>query len=101
MLREAWQGRMDSMRQHLADVENTPGLTLLCLLGAATGALCGLVILSLVVIVFGETNTAKLLWTFCHRTLGMESSRKCWGTIQLIHCEPIIHIGKVCGMQPN
>ncbi|MES1931682.1 chloride channel protein [Salinisphaera shabanensis T35B1] len=47
MLREAWQGRMDSMRQHLADVENTPGLTLLCLLGAATGALCGLVILAL------------------------------------------------------
>ncbi|MBS61446.1 chloride channel protein [Salinisphaera sp.] len=46
-LREAWQGRMDSMRQHLADVENTPGLSLLCLLGAATGALCGLVILAL------------------------------------------------------
>ena len=46
-LRESWQGRMDSMRQHLADVENTPGLSLLCLLGATTGALCGLVILAL------------------------------------------------------
>jgi CIC family chloride channel protein len=46
-LREAWQGRMDAVRQQLADVENTPGLSLLCLLGAATGALCGLVILAL------------------------------------------------------
>jgi len=31
----------------MADVENTPGLSLLCILGAATGALCGLVILAL------------------------------------------------------
>ena len=38
---------MDSIRQQLADVENTPGLSLLCLLGAATGGLCGLVILAL------------------------------------------------------
>ena len=45
--REAWQTRMDTVRQQLADVENTPGLGLLCLLGAATGGLCGLVILAL------------------------------------------------------
>ncbi len=45
--REAWQRRMDTVRQQLADVENTPGLGLLCLLGAATGGLCGLVILAL------------------------------------------------------
>tara|TARA_B100002049_G_scaffold168706_1_gene127033 strand:- start:866 stop:2587 length:1722 start_codon:yes stop_codon:yes gene_type:complete len=38
---------MDTVRQQLADVENTPGLGLLCLLGAATGGLCGLVILAL------------------------------------------------------
>ena len=38
---------MDAIRQQLADVENTPGLSLLCLLGAATGGLCGLVILAL------------------------------------------------------
>lgn len=46
-LREAWQGRMDSLRAQVADIENTPGLSLLCLLGAATGGLCGLVILAL------------------------------------------------------
>ena len=45
--REAWHTRMDTVRQQLADVENTPGLGLLCLLGAATGGLCGLVILAL------------------------------------------------------
>ncbi|WP_353248243.1 chloride channel protein [Salinisphaera sp. T31B1] len=46
-LREAWQSRLDGLRQQMADVENTPGLSLLCLLGAATGGLCGLVILAL------------------------------------------------------
>lgn len=38
---------MDTVRQQVADVENTPGLSLLCLLGAITGALCGVVILGL------------------------------------------------------
>jgi len=46
-LRQAWQERMETLRQQLADVENTPGLSLLCLLGAATGVLCGLVILAM------------------------------------------------------
>lgn len=38
---------MENLRQQLADVENTPGLALLCLLGAVTGGLCGLVILAM------------------------------------------------------
>ncbi|GAB3674524.1 chloride channel protein [Salinisphaera aquimarina] len=46
-LREAWQARLDTLRQQMADVENTPGLSLLCLIGAATGGLCGLVVLAL------------------------------------------------------
>jgi len=43
----AWQRRIDTWRQQLADVENTPGLALLCALGAVTGALAGLAILLL------------------------------------------------------
>jgi len=45
--RDVWQGWLESLRQQLADVENTPGLGLLCVLGAATGGLCGVVILVL------------------------------------------------------
>lgn len=42
-----WQQRLDAWRQQLADVENTPGLGLLCVMGAITGALAGLAILVL------------------------------------------------------
>lgn len=45
--RDIWQGWLESLRTQLADVENTTGLGLLCLLGAVTGGLCGLVILIL------------------------------------------------------
>lgn len=46
-LRRRWREWLDRLRQQLADVESTPGLGLLCGLGAATGALCGFVILGL------------------------------------------------------
>ncbi|MDA3919245.1 MAG: chloride channel protein [Salinisphaera sp.] len=45
--RRIWQQRLDVWRQQLADVENTPGLGLLCVLGAITGALAGLAIMLL------------------------------------------------------
>lgn len=45
--RGRWWDRLDRLRQQIADIENTPGLGLLCILGAATGLLCGLVILGL------------------------------------------------------
>ena len=46
-LRLYWQSRLERLRGALADVENTPGLGLLCALGAITGGLCGVVILGL------------------------------------------------------
>ena len=65
-LREAWQGRLDSLRAQVADIENTPGLSLLCLLGAATGGLCGLVILALHTAI--HTLQGPLFETFGGRT---------------------------------
>ncbi len=46
-LRRAWSRRTERWRGQLADVENTPGLGLLCLMGAATGGLAGAAILVL------------------------------------------------------
>lgn len=43
----AWQRRLEAWRQQLADVDNSPGLALLCALGAGAGALAGLAILLL------------------------------------------------------
>ncbi|MES1942998.1 chloride channel protein [Salinisphaera sp. PC39] len=42
-----WRDWLDRLRQEIADIENTPGLGVLCALGAATGVLCGLIILGL------------------------------------------------------
>ncbi|WP_423821924.1 chloride channel protein [Salinisphaera sp. SPP-AMP-43] len=42
-----WLRRVEHWRSQLADVENTPGLGLLCLMGAITGGLAGLAILGL------------------------------------------------------
>ncbi|MES1938518.1 chloride channel protein [Salinisphaera hydrothermalis] len=46
-VRRAWSRRTEHWRSQLADVENTPGLGLLCLLGAVTGGLAGAAILVL------------------------------------------------------
>lgn len=46
-VRRAWSRRTEQWRSQLADVENTPGLGLLCLLGAVTGGLAGAAILVL------------------------------------------------------
>lgn len=55
-LQRAWSRRTAQWRNKLADVENTPGLGLLCLLGAATGGLAGTAIL----VLYGLTEIIQL-----------------------------------------
>lgn len=64
ILQTWWQQRLDEMRLALAEVEKSSGLGLLCGLGGLVGALCGLVVLGLVLLIdsmqaltFGEYGT--------------------------------------------
>lgn len=50
-LKAAFNNWLEGLRQQIADIENTPGLGLLCVLGAATGLLCGGVILGLLALI--------------------------------------------------
>lgn len=54
--RRAWWRRTERWRSQLADVENTPGLGLLCLLGAATGGLAG----AAIVVLYGLIQAIQL-----------------------------------------
>lgn len=47
-IRNQWYGALDRGRDSLAEVEKSSGLTLLCVLGAIVGGLCGLAVLGLV-----------------------------------------------------